>query len=122
MDFNKNKNININSNDVILAYSPSDFFWVSADENDFSMESCNLPQCSETDLGSENIQNCYSKELCNNKKNSTLLQKMQYVHSGADGRYFDTTNIYQKTILDTFNLGVGIIIMISLTSKIYFQK
>lgn len=112
---------NMNSNNVILAYSPGDFFWVSADSNDYDSASCNLPQCNKSNLTNSNIQDCYSKELCNNKKKSELLHKMQSDHSGANGRYLDTSNNYQKTILDTFNLGVGIIFMISLNSMIYFS-
>lgn len=115
-------NTNFNPNSVILAFDPSNFFRSSADSNDFSLSSCGLPQCSLSQLSETNIQDCYSKELCNNKTNSELLFNMQTLHSGADGRYFDTSNIYKSTMLDTFNLSVGIIIMISMTSMIYYQK
>lgn len=112
----------MDTNSVILAFDPSNFFWSSADSNDFSLNSCELPQCTLNGLSETNIQNCYSKELCNNKKNAELLSNMQTLHSGADGRFSDSSNIYKSTMLDTFNLSVGIVIMISMTSIIFHHK
>jgi hypothetical protein len=112
----------MNTNSVILAFDPTKFFWSSADSNDFSLNSCELQQCTLSELSETNIQDCYSKELCNNKTNAELLSNMQTLHSGADGRFSDTSNIYKYTMLDTFNLSVGIVIMISITSKFFYQK
>jgi hypothetical protein len=120
MEINKN----LNSNNIILAYEPNKFFWVSVSD-DYKATSnnfCDIQKCDDTNLTEENIHDCYMKEICDNKKNSEILQTLHSHHSSADGRYFDTSNTYKKTMLETLNLGVGVLAMISLNSMIYYSQ
>lgn len=114
MNLEKMLNKDVNSNDIILAYDPTKFFWASADQNDIDIAYCNLSQCS-------NTTDCYKKELCNNKSNYELLRKIQSNHSSSDGRFVDTSNLYKRTLLETLNLGGGIIVMGILLSTLYSQ-
>lgn len=114
---------NPNTDEVIIAYNSKDFFWKSANYND---KYCDLPQCSidprdinSTMITSKNIENCFKKEVCNNKVISQTLQQIETTHSGSDGRYMDTKNRFRFSILNTCNLGIGIITIIYVTNFIY---
>lgn len=94
-------------NDIIIGYSSNDFFWKSVGKNDYSIDSCNLQQCTSSTINIDNSFECYSKEICNNKQKSDLLKILQ-LNSGSDGRFSDTSKIFFTSILNTLNLGIGI--------------
>ena len=43
------------------------------------------------------------------KNNSEILTKQQNLHSGSDGRYNDSESLFVYTLLNTANLGIGLI-------------
>jgi hypothetical protein len=108
-----------NENDIILAYRKEDFFWSSADSNDLNDASCLIQDCDKSNLNNNNIKSCYSKALCLNKTYYDNLKEIQNTHSSSNGRYKDITNVYTRTILETFNLIIGILFM---TTLLLYQK
>jgi hypothetical protein len=56
-----------------------------------------------------NLSSCFTKEVCKNKNYYNELKNLQINHSSANGRYYDTTNLYQSSFQNAFNLGIGII-------------
>lgn len=93
-------------------YNPStEMHWTTVDMN---FDNCTtIESCPE---GSA-IQECYKKEVCNNKLNSEKLTKLKTSNSSSRGRFIDSSNIYSELLLTTFNLGIGILILSSLIVK-----
>lgn len=56
--------------------------------------------------------NCYKKELCNNKKNATEINRLQNNHLGSDQNYENTKAIYTNQYMKTVNLSVGVIFLL----------
>lgn len=56
--------------------------------------------------------NCYKKELCNNKKNATEINRLQNNHLGSDENYENTKAIYTNQYMKTVNLSVGVIFLL----------
>jgi hypothetical protein len=116
---------------VVISYSPNDFFYVKFDEqNNSSTIDNNL--CSplkpyanwDTSCNTDNYNtsqnnkiNCNLKELCKNKEKAEELQLIQNNHSGSGQNYLDTKDSYNTAFLRLFNLGVGIFIIIGLIYK-----
>ena len=57
---------------------------------------------------------CYKKEVCNNKLNMEKLIKLRTINTSSNGRFFDSTENYHKLLLNSFNLGMGIILLSSM--------
>jgi hypothetical protein len=86
--------------------SSNEMYWTTVDmnfDNCTSIESC-------TD---NSIQECYKKEVCNNKLNSEKLVKLKTSNSSSGGRFIDSSYVYNQLLLTTFNLGMGILIVSS---------
>jgi len=112
------------SNNVIVGFSPNDFFYYQAQQenlmpladNDFDASCSKLNvyssgwdlSCSQTHFLDYSY-NCIAKELCRNKDKVRKVSQIQTVHSGSDEKYLDTTNEYSSSYKDTINLGIGII-------------
>jgi hypothetical protein len=113
---------------VVMNYSPNDFFYVKFDnENETSTinnsicaplkpydnwdNSCNIANYNNS---SNNKIDCNLKELCKNKEKAEYLQSIQNTHNGSDQNYLDTKASYNTSLLRTFNLGIGIFIIIGL--------
>jgi hypothetical protein len=117
---------------VVISYSPNDFFYVKFDEQNNSSTIDNsvckdlIPYDSwdtkcNTDNYDSNVTNdkinCNLKELCKNKEKAEELQLIQNNHSGSGQNYLDTKDRYNTAFLRLFNLGVGIFIIIGLIYK-----
>jgi hypothetical protein len=113
---------------VVMNYSPNDFFYVKFDEENGKSTinnsicdplkpydgwdtNCNI---SNYNSSSTNKINCNLKELCKNKEKVEYLQSIQNIHNGSDQNYLDTKASYNTALLRTFNLGIGIFIIIGL--------
>ncbi len=57
---------------------------------------------------------CYKKEVCNNKLNMEKLIKLRTINTSSNGRFIDSTENYNKLLLNSFNLGIGIIVLSSM--------
>jgi hypothetical protein len=120
---------------VVISYSPNDFFYVKFDEQNNSSTidnkvcdrlkpydswdtSCNTDNYDSIGTnGTDNKNDCNLKELCKNKEKAEELQLIQNNHSGSGQNYLDTKDSYNTAFLRLFNLGVGIFIIIGLIYK-----
>ena len=104
----------INPDNVFVAYNSNDFYWKTINYDD---KFCQSQKCSTNTkinpgtilITENNSQKCYEKEVCINKHNSEILTKQQNLHSGSDGRYNDSESLFVYTLLNTANLGIGLI-------------
>jgi hypothetical protein len=109
------------SNDIILGYSPGDFFYAKADKDGVmpTKDQCTeLNPYDETWDVSCNIKNfannadtCYRKELCKNKEKVQLLMNNQNINSGSTQKYLDMDNDYNYQLLVSVNLGIGLLLL-----------
>ena len=102
---------------VILEYTPSDFFYLSAGNDMPKSFKCdeylsNPIDCSGVITDETHLSECYKQALCNNKKLVTQLYSKQDTHSASDAKFNDINKQYSNEILKTFNLLGGIIIAI----------
>jgi hypothetical protein len=99
------------NNQYIVAYNFDDFFWNSVNLNNGNTvpEICNNNNIS--DYCPTKNDSCinFLKETCTNYDNSKKIKQIQTHHSGANSRFADSTSFYNKEILKSMNLGVGII-------------
>lgn len=134
------------ANNVLVGYSPNDFFYVQAEESSVinSNTDCynltingnvNLPNGNTIASGSslhlnnpawdticnnyfsKNQENCVKRELCNNKKNATQLGDLQNSKSGAMEKYMNEKMNYDSILMNTINLGIGIVFLIVVIYK-----
>jgi hypothetical protein len=59
----------------------------------------------------DNSGNCINKELCINKQNATLISNVQNKNSGSLEKYENSKQIFNRTMLTTINLGIGIVVL-----------
>lgn len=103
---------------ITVAYNPNDFFYVTAlnsDGNKFNNSNntnCsidrttyNRSKCSELDDKSS----CYNNELCINKSNALKINSLQSNHDGSNERNSDKNVDYNRELLRSYNLGIGIV-------------
>jgi hypothetical protein len=106
---------------VTVAYSPNDFYYVSSNvdlsicssANAASLDaSCCTSVEDKTNCSyyNSNKEVCYKHEVCKNKDNALLANKMDNNHSGADERYNNTKKQYEYEIMKTVNISSGIAI------------
>ena len=55
------------------------------------------------------LSNCYDKALCINEDNQKKINNLQLKHDGADERHGDINIYYNRELLKTYNLGIGIV-------------
>jgi hypothetical protein len=51
----------------------------------------------------------YDKALCINEDNQKKINNLQLKHDGADERHGDINIYYNRELLKTYNLGIGIV-------------
>lgn len=90
----------------------NEYYWTTIDSK--LLNNCNRYEKCNND---SNIKDCYFREICNNKIKSEILQKMVTTRISSDGRFVDSTNVYDKLLLNTVNLGIGVIILSALIAK-----
>lgn len=98
-------------------YEPSnsieDYYWTTVDSK--IMNGCII---NEKCVSGSSFLDCYKKEVCNNKLNMEKLIKLRTTNTSSNGRFFDSTENYNKLLLNSFNLGMGIFF---LSSMIFLQ-
>ena len=113
--------------DIVVSYSPNDLFYTVADTNgsmpsegDCTKLSIDHPSW-DVSCNKQNFQHfkesCISKELCKNKETASRITKLQSKHNGADEKYSNANTYYGYTILNMFNLGIGIVFLIYIINK-----
>jgi len=104
-----------------IAYSQNDFFYASA-QNIGKMPTSDV--CNSMDIYNsawdtscndinfvDNSGNCINKELCINKINSGLIGTVQNKNSGSLEKYENTKQTFNRTMLTTINLAIGVIVL-----------
>jgi hypothetical protein len=110
-----------------VAYSQHDFFYSRAEghgkmPSDVSCNSMDInnsnwdTSCNDINF-SDNSGNCINKELCLNKQNANLVNGIQSKNSGSLEKYENSKQVFNKTILTSINLGIGIIALAILIYK-----
>ena len=106
---------------VTVAYSPNDFYYVSSNVD---LSTCSSANVAALDAScctvmedktncpyyNANKEICYKHEVCKNKNNALLANKMDNNHSGANERYVNTKKQYEYEIMKTINISSGIAI------------
>jgi hypothetical protein len=113
-------------NNVVVGYSPNDFFYVDAINQGVmpSDEECKTmkPYDHSWDLScgswfSDNSGNCIKKELCINKDKAEHLTDIENTHSSAKEKYMNEKMNYDNILLNTINLGIGVMFLIIIIYK-----
>jgi hypothetical protein len=107
------------STNIVVGYSPTDFFYVKAQELSIMPDDCGsitIPTETECNIDNynDNKTDCMDAALCKNKDHATLISNLQNKHSGSDQNYLDTNQEYKLTVANSINLGIGILILIGL--------
>jgi len=55
------------------------------------------------------LSNCYDKALCINEDNEKKINNLQLKHDGADERHGDINIYYNRELLKSYTLGIGIV-------------
>jgi hypothetical protein len=104
---------------ITVAYNPNDFFYVTALDSDgekFNSEKNKTCVIERTDYSSRSYcstltdkSNCYKNELCINKSNAQKINSLQTNHDGSSERRNDKNVDYNRELLKSYNLGIGIV-------------
>lgn len=115
------------SNQYTIPYSPNDFFYVNAQKSntmpsnsdctDLNINNPDWTAKCNGDNFKDNVDDCIKQALCQNKASAIALGTSQNINNGADGKYLDSNSMFGKTILNTFNLTAGIIVLVYLIYK-----
>lgn len=118
------------SSNIIMGYSPNNFFYSQAG-NMPSDTDCDQKYddagsvlkksdgttttwdalCNENNF-MDNSGNCINRQLCINKKQVDFLVENENSHLDAEKRNTDMKVVYDRTIMDSVNLGIGIIFIL----------
>jgi hypothetical protein len=111
---------------LIVGYSPNDFFYVDAIQQGVmpSDKDCEklkpLDQKWHYKCGPyflDNKDDCIKKELCINKSKAAYLTSVEHNHTGSDEKYMNNKQSYDNVLLNTINLGIGIIFLVIIIYK-----
>jgi hypothetical protein len=112
---------NKDNKNLLLSYSPGDFFYVKANEAGVmpTPEQCkqmnvynnNWDISCNTKNYSDNYQQCFKKELCKNKEKVNKAGDIENKNNGANRKYLDTKDKYNDEFMNIINLGIGIILV-----------
>lgn len=105
---------------ITIAYNPNDFFYVTAlnsDDKTFNNSDNTNCQIDRTTynrkkcypLTDDNRRQCYDNELCINKSNAKKINSLQTNHDGSSERRNDKNVDYNRELLRSYNLGIGIV-------------
>jgi hypothetical protein len=103
---------------LTVAYNPNDFYYYNATFSHGDKINTNNVDticddyintstvCNREDTKT-NLENCYDKEVCVNRKNAMKIHEIQTNHDGADTRNNDTIVDYNRELLKSYNLAIG---------------
>ena len=91
----------------VVGYSQNDFIWASIGRPGSCLS--NGTNCDTNNGVTGNEETCVTQAWCKNKAYSEQILALQSVHTGADVRYLDTKTQYNRQLVTTVNLGVGIL-------------
>lgn len=105
---------------ITVAYNPNDFFYVTAlNSSGAAFNNSDNTNCDEIDRTiynrtdcstlTDTNRNCYENELCINKSNAKKINSLQTNHDGSSERRNDKNVDYNRELLRSYNLGIGIV-------------
>jgi len=111
---------------ILVGYSPNDFFYVDAiqqqamptDEECTKLDPLNPKWnnlCKSNFIS--NSADCIKKELCINKSKAEHLTNIETNHTGDDEKYMNTKQSHDNVLLNTINLGIGILFLVIIIYK-----
>jgi hypothetical protein len=113
-----------NPNNILVAYSQNDFFYnaVNYTDSDYNNMCGNLLaneatyNCKSDETWAsydsaltDKQTNCVNLELCRNRDTAGFLKNIKSVHSGAEERLSNTQASYNKSMIMTVNLAIGVV-------------
>jgi len=122
-------------NNIIIGYTPNDFFYSTAGDMPKEDECKNVYGDNGSALNGkknadgkpsgwddicnderfmDNSGNCIKHQLCINKQNVDFLVEKENSHLDAEKRNNDINVVYDRTIMDSVNLGIGILFILFL--------
>jgi len=114
------------SKSVFVEYNPNDFFYAIANKGR-GIETPSKEQCDTMDIhdnlwddqcSAENFQDnykeCIERELCINKEEVDKIKGIQNRHNGSDEKFANTNVEYGGVVINTINLGIGILLLMGL--------
>jgi hypothetical protein len=113
------------SSAVVLGFSPNDFFFVKAQQNNIMPDapSCaTLSNSPPQNCDSSPTKDCINYQLCENQSNANILYNLQNKNGGFDKKHEDGVVLYNDVLLNSFNLGTGIVIAIGFIYTKYIYK
>lgn len=109
---------------IDISYYGNDFFYSEAERTNKmpSKERCNNLKTDDPNWNNKcnssnfpnNLKDCIDKELCINKKNFESNNKIISLQNTSYEKYLNTKEFYNKEVLKTINLGVGIVLLVGL--------
>ena len=110
---------------IDISYYGNDFFYSDAEKNNKMPDAKKCIDLKPNDASwyskcnsnnfSDNLQDCINKELCINKTNFQSNNKIISIQNTSYEKYLNTKEYYNKEVLKTINLGVGIVFLVGLT-------
>ena len=98
------------SKSTLFGYTPNNFFWQNIKYTNTTPDECvNVSTINCSTITTKNLDKCYTQQICKNKENYEWIQNVETTHSGADERFIDTENQYNRELQKSFNLGIGVI-------------
>ena len=94
-----------------MSHYPDSFFYSYYKDDPVDKQ----PSCPVTDTATATS---FEKAICDNKELSDKLQVYVENSKGEDERYINTSSKYNTQILDSFNLGIGVLLGAILLYKI----
>lgn len=89
---------------VVLEYTPQDFYYMS--------DASNLPTHGQCTVGKDALTE-YQKQLCDNQTYVNQVLELQQMHAGMRQKLYDSQSKYYAEVMKSFNLGIGIMAIIS---------
>jgi hypothetical protein len=113
-----------------LPFKSEDLFYSLAETQNVmpTVETCNsldtshqkwITTCNASNFNN-NIESCIDKELCINRENYLYASEINFGNNASQENYLNTKIFYDKELLNTINLGVGILIVTVLNFKFIF--
>jgi hypothetical protein len=122
MSNNKSETTIFDSTKIPIAFSPNDFFYLTAgsdmpDESWCDKNKTNQLKCDK--LNDVNVDICYQQELCKNRELADHVFTKRNTHGESDAKLKDIYVQYMNEYMKSINLGVGIILA---SAFIYYNK
>jgi len=113
---------------LTIAYNPNDFYYYNAKftdgtnvrTNDSYYDNNKCTTLMESNFDCKNdLNKCFDKEMCKNRKNAIKINAIQTNHDGADMRHIDTSVDYNRELLKSYNLAIGSLGILAIVYFLY---